>query len=192
MPRVTSAKKNKGGKKVYRCRRCGVTIEPGQKYYKYSFRYGGTYYHCADHYPKPSELTQSKIGTVLAAIEAAEERLDAELSYDGPVEDFDSSEYESIAQEIVQEVVEAAEEVRDEYQEALDQWEYGNEMLQERVDEMEDFVSELEGFDASAVYDEPDKSDDREGYEDAVREAIDNYLSELADEVRDVFGNVPG
>lgn len=191
MPRVTSATKNKGGKKEYRCRRCGKTIEPGQKYYKYSFRYGGTYYHCASHPPKPSELTQSKMVAVLEAIEAAEERLDAELSFDGDIEDFDADQYEQAAREIVEEVCTAAEEVRDEYQSALDEWEHGNSQLEEKVDEMTTFVDALEQFDPSATFEAPDEESDREEYEDEYRDRIDNYLNELRGEVEDVFCEVP-
>lgn len=242
MPRVTTATKNRGGKKVYRCRRCGTEIQPGQKYYKYSFRYGGTYYHCSSHFPKGSELTQSKMSTVLAAIEDAEARLAQELSFDGDIGDFDADQYTEAAREIVAEVCTAAEEVRDEYQAGLDEWEHGNSQIEERVDEMTAFVDALEGFDPSATYEEPDKDDyssdevdedakkaraeelaaeddevfddlgeteqeyylsmaedalkeenafDQEGYEDAVRDAIDNYLSELRGEVEDVFAESP-
>src|SRR4051794_13877401 len=74
MPRVFTQTKNRAGR-ARSCGRCGTEIKPGDSYYKFSFRYGGTHYRCSKHYPRQSELTQSKMAEIYSAIEGAEEDL---------------------------------------------------------------------------------------------------------------------
>src|SRR3954464_10047336 len=76
VPRVYTQKKSSRGAER-RCGRygCGKVIEPGESYFQFSFRYGGTHYRCAEHRPRQSELTQSKMSAVYAAIEDAGDNL---------------------------------------------------------------------------------------------------------------------
>jgi len=90
------------------CSMCRGAIYPGQSYHSWSFRYGGTYYqHAACGYPRRSQLTQSAMGEVYAAIEAAEETI---ANWDGDgLGDLTSA---------VEEVAAATESVIDQYREA--------------------------------------------------------------------------
>ncbi len=65
MPRVKSQKANKDYP--------DQGIAKGDTYYKWSFRFGGT--HKSLTYPRPSQLTQSKLSDPLAQQEAAEDML---------------------------------------------------------------------------------------------------------------------
>lgn len=65
MPRVKSQKANKDYP--------DQGIAKGDTYYKWSFRYGGT--HKSLTYPRPSQLTQSKLSDPLAQVEAVEDML---------------------------------------------------------------------------------------------------------------------
>src|SRR5262245_26128203 len=105
MPRVTEKTKNKGGKHgTYACGRCDQPIKPGQKYYEWSFRYGGTRRQHTDHgYPRRGQLTQSKLGAVYDAVDDA----------DKTVGEAASPEDMAAALETVRE---QAEEVKQEYE----------------------------------------------------------------------------
>src|SRR4051812_45919680 len=97
MPRVNTQTKSARGATRH-CARCGAEIKPGERYYSWSFRYGGTRYNCGRHSPRPSELTQSLMSDVYAAQErASDSLLDAET-----IEDIKS---------FVEEVADAAREV---------------------------------------------------------------------------------
>ena len=76
MPRVTTRTKNRGGRDRH-CGRCGEVIKPGEKYYTWAFRYGGSRFNCYRHHPRQSELTQSKMSGVYAAIESAQDAIAA-------------------------------------------------------------------------------------------------------------------
>src|SRR5436853_7182846 len=69
MPRVKRQKKSTRGTRVCGAIGCGKEIQPGEAYFTWSFRYGGRQVRCLEHPPKQSELTQSKMSTVYAAIE---------------------------------------------------------------------------------------------------------------------------
>lgn len=165
MPRVITATKNHAGK-ARNCGRCGEPIIPGEKYRKWSFRYGGTHFRCGrtSCNPRPSELTQSKLSTVYAAQEDAHDTIGAATT----VEDITGA---------VEAVAEAAREVADEYQEADEAFGgTGATEHAERASEMEGFAEELESWMPSTEgYDEDDPPDH---VVDAVREeaqeAIDN------------------
>jgi hypothetical protein len=151
MPRVNTQKKSTRGKDI-RCGRCGAEIVPGEDYFKWSFRYGGTRTNCYRHRPRPSELTQSKLSEVYAAVESAEDALKGEGL---TVSDI---------QEAVGEVAEVVEEVAGEYEEAAEPFNYQGEH-QERADELRDWGSELEGF-------YPDESDDVQEVRDEALELV--------------------
>lgn len=170
MPRVNTATKNKAGKEI-KCGRCGEKIEPGQKYFHYSFRYGGKHVRCSKHYPRPSELTQSKMSGAYAAIEQADDALGEERK-NGNAEDIESI-LETCAEEI--------EGVRDEYQESLDnmpenfqQGQTGEE-IQEKIETLEGFADSLR----DVVIELPDEDAEDDEKEKAVEDAFENAENAL-------------
>lgn len=211
MPRVFSKTKNRAGKQ-YTCHKCGRIIRPGEKYFSYSFRYGGTYRHCSNHYPKRSDLTQSLMGEVYVAIEDAEDRVKAEIAYPADLNlyDFDPDDIENTATEIVSSVEDSVTDVIDRYREADEAFGgYGSTPNAERADELESFQSELNSFAVGANFDPPDKAlfhdddevdaedldpsdlSDPEGYEDEYRDSIEEYLEEVRGEIETVFSDCP-
>lgn len=148
MPRAELKKKNRGGKHVYTCAKCGKPIIAGENYYNWKFNFGSRYYQHAEHgYPKPSQLTNSKMGEV-----------------DDAVSEFDISGCNS-PDEILAElcaVAEAANSVAQQYGESADtiesSWPSGNptsESCRATADELESWADELEGW--TPDYDEWDK-----------------------------------
>lgn len=124
-----------------RCGRagCGREILPGEKYHQFTFFRGAAQFRCADHYPKQSEMTQSRMADVYAAIEDAEEEVDALTT----VEE---------AEELVGRVAEAVEEVAQEYRDADDA--FGGQSATEagqRADELESWAQDLQGFATDAT-----------------------------------------
>ena len=126
----TKTKSNRGAE--YHCARCRKVILPTTKYHEWSFRYGGTYrQHEECGYPKPSQLTQSKLSEVYAAQES--------FSVEG------MDEPDDIASEM-NEVAEAARSVAEEYREAVSAMNMegsGNES-EERADALESYADEIE------------------------------------------------
>ncbi len=127
MARATLHTKSKRGAE-YRCVKCTDRINPGEKYYEWSFRYGGTRRQHASHgAPRPSQLTQSKMATVYEAIEAAE----------------DCQEDLGSFADAIEQIVEVANEVASEYRDAAEQFGGAGENA-ERADELESWVEGLE------------------------------------------------
>jgi hypothetical protein len=139
MPRVYTKTKNRAGKERA-CGRCSHVIAPGERYFQFSFRYGGTHYRCSEHYPRGSELTQSKLSAVYAAVEDAEDQL----------ENFDLA---SDIEALVQGVADTVDEVAEEYREAAEPFQGQGENA-ERADELESWSYELQSFSVSEEYDE--------------------------------------
>lgn len=125
MPRVHFVKK---------ARKDNPVAKRGESYYWWKFRYGGKRYSRTR--PRASQLTQSPYyGAVRALVEQIE---------DSNPEDFD--EFESLKEEVRDEL----ENLRDEAQSSLDnmpeQLQYAptGELLQERIDALENAESELD------------------------------------------------
>jgi hypothetical protein len=154
MPRVHTQIKNRRGRTVT-CTSCRREIQPGEKYYKWSFRYGGTYTSCAEHPPRQSQLTQSKMSDVYAAIENAEDGL---------------PNCESVVEVVglIEEVASAVRDVAEEYREAAEPFGGAGENA-ERADELEGFADELESF-------SPDEEDEEA---DQIEEAKDKIREEM-------------
>jgi hypothetical protein len=154
VPRVYTQKKSSRGTER-RCGRygCGKVIEPGERYFQFSFRYGGTHYRCAEHRPRQSELTQSKMSAVYAAIEDAEDN----LGEAGTVEEVRG---------LVEAVTEVVTEVAEEYREAAESFGGAGENA-ERADELESWASELEDFDPDEPEERPN-ADEREAIEEKM------------------------
>lgn len=136
MARAFSAKKSKAGKAV-KCGRCGEPIKPGEQYYFFSVGFRGSkQYRCKDHHPRQSELCGSKMSGVYAAIEDADESIEAAKEISDIVEAL-----QTCAEEIGA--------VRDEYQESYDNLpenfqngDQGND-IQEKIDGLQEFEDSL-------------------------------------------------
>lgn len=177
MPRVyTKVKSTRGAPRT--CGKCGKRIEPKQRYYEWGFRYGGTYRRHVDcGYPKMSELTQSKMSTVLASIEDAEEQLPS------------ASTFDEIA-ELAEAVAESAREVAEEYREAVRamNMEGAGTENEERADQLDSYADELDQA-ASEIRDKESEVDDRhqelqreEGLDVTPAESTDAEVEEMTDE----------
>lgn len=163
MPRVNTRTKNRAGAARF-CGRpgCGREIKPGDRYFTWSFRYGGTHFRCADHRPRRSETTQSLMGEVYAAIENAEDQLpNAETVAD------------IIA--LVEEVGETKDGVAEQYRDAAEPFGGAGENA-DRADELEswDPVSE---FQPDEEDEEMSQAEQRELVE-AAREAAQDVLND--------------
>jgi hypothetical protein len=139
MPRVTHVKA---------ARKDNQVCKKGESYFWWKFRYGGKRYSLK--YPRPSQLTQSAYyGTVRSLSETLEDQnIQA------------NDELVSARDDIVSEL----ENLRDETQESLDnmpdslQYSPTGELLQERVDAVENAIGEVECVEEFDE-DEPDESD---------------------------------
>lgn len=153
MPRVKSKTKNKAGK-PYPCDRCDKKIRAKEPYYEWSFRHGGTHrQHLSHGYPRQSQLTESKMSSAYAAIEAAEDAI-------GDAEDVDAirtaledcgNEIETVAQDYQDGIDNMPESLQQggTAQESADKIE----SLNSFKDELESTASGLEDFDE----DEPEE-----------------------------------
>lgn len=184
MPRVIEKRANRGATKSKTCgaRDCreeaGRSIIAGQQYYTWSFRYGGTHYqHKACGYPRPSQLTQSKVGAIYAAQEAAEDEL-AALTWEDAGKD---------PQEILEPVIESAREVAQEYRDAAESMGSAGEEMESKADNIESWVDELESVSVDD-WEEPDAGDkDAPSLEDAAQEWVDDFIAT----VQEALGNLP-
>ena len=146
MPRVHSQTRSTRGR-AKRCGRagCGREIQPGEKYFSFSFRYGGTQVRCSDHYPKQSELTQSKLSELYAAIEDAEDEMSSAESVDDVVTAL--SNVEEVAQNLASEYEEAAEPFG------------GQGENMERAEALQAYADELSNFSPEEVEEEAECED---------------------------------
>jgi|SRR5579859_2023094 len=182
MPRVHSKTKNKAGE-PYPCVLCSETIKAGEKYYEWSFRYGGTKRQHQSHgSPKPSQLTQSKMSGAYAAIEAAEDAIQSAAS----VEDL-AAALNDCASEI--------ENVSQEYQDGLDALPDGlrdaggpGGETQEKIDALTSFAeslqsiaSDLESEEMPTEVEPPAKGEPAQTLEEAQEDWFDDKRQEASD-----------
>lgn len=171
MPRVTTKKKSNRGK-PYHCIGCRKPIVAGEEYSEWSFfRSSPSRKHASCGHPKSSELTQSKLSSVYAAVE------DAEQSIAGATEPSDiSSALESVAEE--------ARNIASEYEEAMEAMgaageggtnEERKDALESFADEVDSAVSEIE----SAERDTEDKDETDESFIEGLRETATDALGSL-------------
>lgn len=153
-------KKSVRGTRVCGALGCGKEIQPGENYWTWSFRYGGRQVRCTEHPPKQSDMTQSKMGEVYAAVEEAEVDLVAATTIDD-------------IKDAVQSVSEVAQQVVEEYREAAEHF-GGQGENAERADELEGWADELGNFD-------PDTIGEDEFDEDAVGEALSQEMFGIDD-----------
>lgn len=116
-----------------------ILIPKGSIYYMWSFRFGGTFRSLV--MPRPSQLTQSDFLTTI-------------YGWQENLEDFDTDNAEDL-NEYRDNIVEDVETLIEETQEKLDNMQDYNlaetptgELLQERIDALEEYKNELESFEA--------------------------------------------
>lgn len=173
MPRVHTTKSARLSAKDRSCVRCGVSIKPGETFHQWSFRYSGTrYQHGRCGYPRPSQLTQSKMVTVLLAQESAQDSM-AELKAETGVA-------ESI-QGLLNDVGNAAREVGEEYREAAESMGGAGGQNEERADGLDSYADEMESW-------EPETEEPAEG---SSEEDWDEYLEAIVDEANQAMGIMP-
>jgi hypothetical protein len=198
MPRVETKLANRGGTKEKRCEAnpCRMTdakgepdrlVRAGQRYHTWSFRYAGTHYMHADcGYPKPSQLTNSKMSTVLSAVESAE----AEINAIDNVEELPSPE------DVLGPVAEAAREVAEEYRESGEAMGAAGSEMEEHADELEAFADDLESFSLSMDDWAPEETTDpdakrQEALEEAEAERRESYVEDYKSELSDALSECP-
>jgi Zn-dependent M32 family carboxypeptidase len=180
MPRVFRIEKSRV---PHKCGKCGCTVEKGQPYVYWTKRVGFgrisgvKYTRCSKQecYPKQSELTSSEF---YSAWESIKENVDFSAA-------TTIDEMESCVSDAVNEISS----LRDETQSKLDSMPEGlqqgdtGQLLQQRVEALEEVISNLESADVS--FEEPDKEEDQsdEEHEQAVEEALSLRLQEIADEL---------
>lgn len=134
-----------------------IFIAAGESYYWWAFKNGGK--HFSKERPKPSQLTQSNY---LSQLYEIQERMD-EIKVESP-EDLES---------VLDDLKSDLENLKDETQGSLDNMPEGlqsgptGELLQERIDALDNAISELEGIDCSD-YEEPD---------------LETYISEMDEDI---------
>jgi chromosome segregation ATPase len=177
MPRVHTVLKNR---KPQKCGKCKKEIAIGEGYKHWSFRYGGKSTRCLTCKIARSELTQSGyFAQVYDAQDAFHDAL-SELERD--------ESFAEAVSDLLDNVYSTADDVASEYQDALDQWEHGNSMLEEKVEGAEQWRDEIESVkddisgETPDLPDEPDDdADDEEKQE--YEEEKERVLSEFCDDI---------
>ena len=110
-------------------------ISKGETYYSWSFRYGGSYK--SKTYPRPSQLTQSKLSGAYSAQEAMEDAIGAATCISDITDAIDQcvSDINDVAQEY--------RDSKDNMPEGLQEGPTGQE-CEEKADALEEYASELE------------------------------------------------
>ena len=162
MPRVTYVKS---------ARKDNPVCKAGEPYYWWKFRHGGKRYSLLR--PRPSQLTQSPY---LSSVRSLVERInDASFS--------DVADFEEFRDEIVNELVE----LRDQCQESLDNMPESlqdsptGELLQERIDALDNAENEISGLDIEEIDEE--EFDDEDDAQAELDDRISNAISEMEDPV---------
>jgi len=158
MPKVytykTQERRKHADKGYYRCSACGQDILPGQERYEWSFRFGGTYRrHVTCGFPRPSELTQSKMAQVYAATEAVEDLFKEDVTLEE-------------VQEALNTAAEEIEQVASEYEEAAQNFGQSGEN-QERYEALDSYADTIR-----SAADSFDEETSQEDIESGVQEAI--------------------
>lgn len=146
-----------------------ILIPKGSSYYWWQFAYGPVL--VSKTQPRPSQLTQSSFLSTLYEIQ---ER----------IEDFSCTskdEFDSFKEELVSDL----ETLRDETQEKLDnmpeslQSAPSGELLQNRVDCIDEFISEIEFVECEELVEDEDEESDEDDGDSKQQELIDQALDEL-------------
>lgn len=166
----------------------GTGIKKGDSYYWWKFRFGAR--QVSKTQPKASQLTQSPF---LAAVEAIRERIGDLIA-----EDIESGSISDIVSELEQ-LKDEAETSLDNMPEQLREGSSSGEMLQERIDGLTEWISNLEAIDVDIdeeslrqeVIEElgeaPDnltEAEKEEGIEEALEEKKQGRYEEILEEVQ--------
>ena len=201
MPRVHTRTKSTRGRPEFPCRACSEPIKPGEQFYTWKKRYGGTsYMHTSHGFPKPSMLSNRKTAVIEdmtqdfpQQVESVEEISDALSAIAETARDV-GSEYEESADNMPESLqqgyqAEAMREVAQELEswaDELESWEPENEepTEDEARDELQD---ELE---AEADYEEGDEPSE-DDIQTRLSEKRDEWLSTELDNAQDKLGEMP-
>lgn len=206
MPRVTTKMRNRGGTKTYLCTGCGQPVEPGQKYYEWSRRFGmsGSTYrrHVKCGYPRPTELSSAKTAVVQEAIEVATDQINSWSVELTGIEDPD----ESISLEVgdiesaLGDAASAAHEAAEEYEQGADampealSYSPTAEAMREVAEELRGWATDVEQWSADIGEVElPDRDDGEtdEEWQARCSEEVDDAVSAIRDSAIDAMSDLP-
>ena len=167
MPRVHTRTKSTRGRPTFPCRACSEPIKPGEKFYTWKKRYGGTsYMHTSHGFPKPSMLSNRKTAVI-----------------EDMTQDFPSSvESTDEISEALQAIAETARDVGQEYEDSADnmpeslQQGYQAEAMREVAQELETWADDLESWEPEN--DSPDEDDYQETDQEAYQAAIQDWQAQ--------------
>lgn len=219
MPRVAIRTRSKGGHKEYRCSGCGKNVEPGEKFYTWSRRFGRsgqTYYqHVACGYPRATQLSSRKTAAIEDAINDAQKAI-SEWSFDYELTFAEFKEGGSIEIEtddidsIIEDVASEAQSVGEEYESGADNMpeslQYGQqaEAMREVASELEDWADRVRDWDNSVdtSVEIPDPGEfptevgsegdvDEEAWLEAAQTALNNGIDEIKEAASAAFEDMP-
>lgn len=150
-------------------------IKAGESYYWWSFRFGGKHYSKTP--PKPSQLTGSAFMSQFLSIQEQFQELEADESLEDNVQNL-KDELESLKDETQGSL--------DNMPEGLQQGSTG-ELLQERIDAIDGWISDLDAIDFS--FDDEERNEEAEAdlsddeKEEARQERASAFWQEKLDEV---------
>ena len=155
---------------VQKARKDNPAVKKGQPYYHWSFRFGGKHYSAT--YPRPSQLTQSKMSEVLSQQEACDDII-SELDNNFVVEIKDATTATRLAElntqfrtEIIEKLKSQLEELKETITEVLGEYEEAFDVIpsddnQERVDCLTEYEGQIDcAIDDIGGIEEPDDDDD--------------------------------
>lgn len=153
-----------------------LLVSKGQEYYRWSFNFGPTYVSLT--YPKRQQLTQSDFLQQAYDIEDA-------------LSEFSTENVEEI-ESFIEEKKEEIQSLLDETQEKLDampeslQYSPTGELLQERIDGLENAINELDNIDVNFDEYEPDDDDDEEAQEEKRDEYTQEWVAGKVGEINEI------
>jgi hypothetical protein len=168
-------------------------IKKGDTYYKWSFNFGGTYR--SKTYPKPSQLTMSPFHSEYYSIG---EDLEDDLNLASSAEDLQSAVENAIGR--IEDLSSTTEDSLNNMPEQLQESDTGQ-MLQERIDGLQDWMGNLESVDleyegidpADPDYPTRNEAELDEDFAQRVQEWENERLQEwIAEKVSEIEGLDPG
>lgn len=180
---VTRAQKDQG-----KCSGCGKELPAGSeyRYYKPGFRGRTKIRMCMSDSctPRRSQLESSKLSEAYAAIEHAEDQLNATGNGEGYVLTVEN------VQEIIDECASEIRNLSEEYEQSIEAAPMLEDSVREKIELLDQFADELESLSLDeepekpeeALFDDPDEyADALKDYEKDLEEARENARSEAED-----------